>query len=215
MLSALAGFGAGCGKDADRALREVEALRERGDSASMERLAALCGDASPDVRAFALAALADGARERAAERIQRALADPDVTVRSTAIKLAGDLKLERTGEELGRMLVSDPSVGARRRAAVSLGAIGGGEAAARLAPGLADADPGVREATARALAGVDAGPAVPALLRTLQLDPEPRVRFEAVRALATVKSDEARAGIEGAASDGNELVRMEARSVVR
>jgi HEAT repeat protein len=215
MLSALAAFAAGCGNGADRTLREIDALRERRDSASLERLEALCGDPDPDVRAFALSTLADGSRERAAERVQGALVDPDPTVRSTAVKLSGDLALKRAGETLAKLLVSDPSVGLRRRAAVALGAIGGEEAAARLAPGLGDADPGVREESARSLGGVEAGPAVAALLRTLQLDPEPRVRVEALRALARLKTDEARAGIEGAANDANELVRMEARAALR
>lgn len=215
MLSVLAAFGAGCGGGEDRKLREVDALRGRPDAASIERLVALTGDGDPDVRAFALAALFSGARERAADPIARALGDPDVTVRETAVKLAGDLAMRRTGEALAKLLVSDPSVGVRRRAAEALGAIGGDEAAARLAPGLGDVDPVVREACARSLAGIDPGSAVAALLRTLQLDPEPRVRLEAVRALARVDSEPARAGIAAAADDTNELVRMEARAKAR
>jgi HEAT repeat protein len=211
MLSVLAGFAISCGSDGDRRLREVDSLRERRDAASVERLEQLAGDPSGEVRAFALSVLAEVTRDRAADRILSALEDEEVTVRATATKLAGDLAVRRSAGTLARLLVADRSIEVRRRAAASLGAVGGEGAAAALAPGLGDADPGVREACARSLARLqDPSPAAAALVRTLQLDPEPRVRLEAVRALKKVDAEEARAGVAAAAGDPNEFVRMEA-----
>lgn len=211
MLSVLAGFGLSCGSDGDRRLREIDALRERRDPASIERLERLCADPSPEIRAFSLSALAGATHEHAADRVVAAFEDDAIPVRTTAVRLAGELGLKSTTAALGRLLGSDRSVEIRRRAAASLGEIGGEDVLALLAPGLGDEDPGVREASARALAALpDPSAATAALERTLQLDPEPKVRLEAVRALKKVDSDAAREAIAAASSDPSEFVRQEA-----
>ena len=146
-----------------RALQALEAarpeLRERW-SGAVERL---LKDASADVRAAAVHALAAIRGERAAELMRRYLDDRDPRVATMAAAiLAGsprDEEVAAAEAALDRLAADtrDTAAEGRRQAAGVLGGIAGARFRARLVPLMFDPDPGVARAAIRS-AGQGGGP---------------------------------------------------------
>src|SRR3989304_1496538 len=83
-----------------------------------------------------------------------------------------------------------------------------------LSRALMDQDPSVRIQAARALGRVESDQVTPALAGVLTGDPDPRVRREAVRTLATLGTEQARWSLEAAASDPDTSVRRSVASAL-
>ncbi|MGH6903337.1 MAG: HEAT repeat domain-containing protein [Geminicoccaceae bacterium] len=136
-----------------------------------------------------------------------ALAKKDKGERLGAIRGLARQQDEAAIETLGTLLAQDPDATVRRIAATALGNIGGEAAAAALEPALADADVEVRIRAMRGLHVVDPEAAAAALGELALRDADPGLRRQAVHLLATLRSPEARATIELAASDPDDAVR--------
>jgi hypothetical protein len=113
------------------------------------------------------------------------------------------------------LLSSDPDPTIRRTAASALGSIGGPEAVAALTTALNDQEASVRVSALTALGRRREESAVPSLAQVAARDSEASVRRAAVWALSSLRSDEARRAIEGAASDPDSSVRRAAQGASR
>ena len=167
---------------------------EAGEGTAAE-LAGLFKDKDPLVRRDAIAALAglgpEGARAGVPSLLSLIPDEPDEVVRRTALEKAVGLvgPKDRPHAALLYPLLRDDDPAARLAAALTLGNIGGTEAAPAL-PALREAlrgkDDAARDSAAAALSnvGTAAAPAVPDLARALREDRSPLVRRNAALALA-------------------------------
>jgi HEAT repeat protein len=176
---------------ADAATREelLAALPPLPDRAAAERVAALLGDADPEVRATA------------AEALGRAL--PAAEVRDLLSRVLREDPARRPGAALalGRIpggacdlllpLLDDPSAETRRAAAEGISRCPQADARARVAAALGrETDPAAVRALAAALAATGGAEAVAPLAR-LALEGDAGARFAAVRALGRTGAAEA------------------------
>jgi hypothetical protein len=143
-------------------------------------------------------------------------------------ELAGKGKAERLGairalarqqdeaaiEVLSALLAHDPDPTVRRIAATALGNIGGEAVVPAFEAALADADVEVRIQVMRGLHVINGEAAAPALGELALRDADPGLRRQAVHLLASLRSDEARATIELAASDPDDTVRHAAEETL-
>lgn len=111
--------------------------------------------------------------------------------------------------DLAQVLAEDADPLVRAQAAALLGIVGGEEVATALSAAFADEEASVRLHAVRALGRVEGARALPALREVLARDPDPRVRRVAVRWVAALPGEEARAVLEAAASDRDASVRQE------
>jgi hypothetical protein len=130
------------------------------------------------------------------------------SLRAPAAADAGAAELEGT-------LAQHPNSLLRASAAAALGRAGGEGAKAALAAALDDEAPGVRKAAIGALGQLGGARGVSALSDVLLRDPDPLLRRQAARALATLQTGEARAALLKAGynvllGDPDPLVRREA-----
>lgn len=121
---------------------------------------------------------------------------------------------EAAASALAQILAQDSDPTVRAKAVAALGKFGGTEAAMALSMALMDQDSSVRIQAARALGRVEGDRATPALGGVLTGDPDPQVRREAVRTLATLGTDQARWSLESAALDADQSVRRAVASAL-
>jgi HEAT repeat protein len=127
-----------------------------------------------------------------------------------ALRILARQQDEAAIEVLGALAAHDPDATVRRIAATALGNIGGEAAAVALEAALVDPNVEVRIRAMRGL-HVIGGAAAAGPLGELALgDADPALRRQAVHLLATLRSDEARATIDLAASDPDDSVRQAA-----
>jgi hypothetical protein len=113
--------------------------------------------------------------------------------------------------ELVKSVLQDEEATVRARSTAALAAAGGAEAVAALRKALEDDAGVVRVHAVGALSRVERRAAIPVLSRVLAGDPDPQVRLAAARALSSMPTPDARAALEGAATDANADVRHEVR----
>jgi hypothetical protein len=117
-------------------------------------------------------------------------------------------------EVLGALAAQDPDATVRRIAATALGNIGGEAVMPALEAALADADVEVRIQAMRGLHAIDPEAAATRLGELALDDADPGLRRQAVHLLASLRSDEARATVELAASDPDDSVRQAAEEAL-
>jgi hypothetical protein len=127
--------------------------------------------------------------------------------RLTALRGLARLADAAALEVLGAVLLRDPDATVRRIAATALGNIGGEAVVPALEAALADPDVEVRIQAMRGLHAIDPEAAAASLGELALGDADPGLRRQAVHLLATLRSAEARATIELAASDPDDSVR--------
>jgi HEAT repeats len=117
-------------------------------------------------------------------------------------------------EALGALATHDPEGTVRRIAATALGNIGGEAVVGALEAALADAEVEVRIQAMRGLHAIDPEAAAEPLGELALGDADPGLRCQAVHLLATLRSEEARATVELAASDPDDTVREAAEEAL-
>jgi HEAT repeat protein len=133
-----------------------------------------------DVRTRAVELLARRPEPAAEGALIDALGDPDEGVRRAVLSAVGPIHSERLTRAVAALVKDSPSWPLRVRAAEALGRLGKGSPAAvldtLLSSARSDSFALVREASARAVAALDAGAAKPLLAELAKSDAEPRVR---------------------------------------
>lgn len=148
--------------------------------AAVPGLKRMLNSEDPDVRWWALRALAGIPEKAAADALVEGLTDPDEDVRVCAILGAGERRLESAVEPLLALMAASKAY-VRRHVGDALSKIG--EAAVPgLIEALTDSQPGVRAQAARALVPIESQQAIPALIQALD-DTEPAVEHFAWEAL--------------------------------
>jgi HEAT repeats/PBS lyase HEAT-like repeat len=142
------------------------------------------------------------------------LAAKDKGVRLAAICGLARQQDEAAIEVLSALLAHDPNATIRRIAATALGNIGGDAGAAALKAALLDQNVEVRIQAMRGLHAIDPEAATAPLGELALDDADPGLRRQAVHLLATLRSDEARATVELAASDPDDTVRQAAEEAL-
>lgn len=201
---------AGCQSGVDARIARAYSLARNPSEANKRRIEALLGDQDRDVRATALAVMGGIDKERARVMALGSLADPDGLVRAAAVGLCADGADAGTIRLLSTRATDDPVWQVRARALEAIAA---------------SDEPTVREAYARALSdpvrhvrrtalkdGTGRSGLLPVdLLSNLVVsDTDWENRVEAVIALGASKDPAAYAGLDAAAADPNEFVRMTA-----
>jgi HEAT repeat protein len=159
-----------------------------------------------------LAALTTALHGQAREAVDRRPADPAARGPEAGIKALQNLAGQKdpaAAADLTRFLTEAEDPLLRAQAAALLGILGGEESVAALSAALDDPAASVRVHAVRALGKLEGVKAVPVLRDILIRDPDARVRRGAVRWLAALPGDEARAAVEAAASDPDASVRRE------
>lgn len=148
---------------------------------------AVLEDPDPDVRQFAVEALATHGDDAVREAVEAAASDSNPWVRAEAVVTLDSLDREESLPVLEWLLEDDhPAV--RRNAMISLYKACGDEAVETLLDGLSDPDERVREWAAELLGGTDDDRAREELTRTAKNDENDFVRATAKRALGESSS---------------------------
>jgi len=201
---------AGCQSGVDRRIARAYSLARHPSDASKNRIEALLGDKDRDVRVTALVVMGGIDKDRAKTMASASLADPDGLVRAAAVDLCGEAADAETIRLLSARANDDPVWHVRARALKAIAA--SDEPAVRDAFVRALSDP-VRHVRRAALkAGIGRPGLLPVdLLSDLALsDTDWGNRVEAAIALGASKDPAAYAGLDAAATDPNEFVRMTA-----
>ena len=194
--------------DPEARAEAVQALSEAGSEEAMAGLAdALFNDPHPEVQDLALEAFGKADFDLLVKTL---LEHPDPLLRMAAGAALGELREERALPPLSQALVEDVDPEVRAVVAEAIGVLGEADGLGPLAAALTggplsivpDADEGVREAAAHALAELGlttaeafAG-AVRPLLQALAEDPSAAVRLAAVAGLSDLGNDSAADGLE-------------------
>ncbi|AUX10005.1 HEAT repeat protein [Halalkaliarchaeum desulfuricum] len=173
-------------QDGDRVERRRAAValaqRSKTEAAVEPLRTAVLQDPDPDVRQFAVEALATHGDESVRETVEAVASDSNPWVRAEAVVTLDSLDCDESLPVLERMLEDDhPAV--RRNAMISLFKARGEDALVTLVEGLSDPDERVREWAAELLGGIDDDRAREALTRTANDDESDFVRATAKRAL--------------------------------
>lgn len=178
--------------DTSAALRRIAAwgLSEYADgSVATEALSqALRRDSNAGVREMAAWALGHGDDDHptAVDALSAALrGDSDPKVRATAVWALGNLGDNSSIDALVPVL-NDRSPGIRMRAVWAIGQITPRQAPKALIDLLRDPDPDMREITAWALYEIEDTNAIPALDAALRAEPDKKLQFAYIRALAAM-----------------------------
>ncbi|MDR5674091.1 HEAT repeat domain-containing protein [Halalkaliarchaeum sp. AArc-GB] len=171
------------GDRVDRRRAAVALAQRPAVEAAVEPLrTAVLEDPDPDVRQFAVEALASQGDETVREAVEAAASDDNPWVRAEAVVTLDSLDREESLPVLEWLLEDDhPAV--RRNAMISLYKARGEEAVETLVAGLSDPDERVREWAAELLGGTDDDRAREELTRTADDDESDFVRVTAKRAL--------------------------------
>lgn len=202
----------------DEKRREAVINLSRLDSeAAVSALASALSDASPSVRALALAALGERADQTIVSQvIARLTSDKDAFVRKAAAYALGKFSgPQRTDALIAALRDKDQEV--RSAATVSLGHHPDASAMAALASALSDKSDFVRAHAARAL-GINGGgarQAVPALIRILRSDPDNEVKRQAATALGLIGDRSALPALEHVIHDRDSYLAQAARESIR
>jgi hypothetical protein len=113
------------------------------------------------------------------------------------------------------LLAGDPDPAIRRSAAEALAGVRGPEAVSALKASLSDQDPTVRGRSLLSLGQMRDEGSVGMVVQAATRDPDASVRRSAVWALSTLNSEEARRGLEAAASDADPLVQSAATGALK
>ena len=113
------------------------------------------------------------------------------------------------------LLAGDPDPTIRRSAAEALAGVRGPEAVNALRGSLGDQDPTVRGRSLLSLGQMREEGSVGMVVQAATRDPDASVRRSAVWALSTLNSEEARRGLEAAASDADPLVQSAATGALK
>lgn len=158
------------------------AQRPAAEGAVNSLRTAVLEDPDPDVRQFAVEALATHGDDAVREAVEAAASDSNPWVRAEAVVTLDSLDREESLPVLEWLLEDDhPAV--RRNAMISLYKARGDEAVETLVAGLSDPDERVREWAAELLGGTNDDRAREALTRTADEDESDFVRATAKRAL--------------------------------
>lgn len=185
-------------------------------NAAVPQLTMLLHDPDADIRRTAAQALGKIGNSRAVGALIEGVSDQDPSVRESAAWALG--RLSDADEAVRNLagaplvgLLEDPSVAVIHAAAAALGQVGAAEPVVmRLVDQLRHRDPETRRGAARALGGLEAVAAGPALLKALD-DDEAGVRQEALAALGELGDRRAvGAFVERLLHDPNPGVRAEA-----
>ena len=178
--------------DSDAALRRIAAwgLSEYADgSVATEALSqALRRDSNAGVREMAAWALGQGDSDSptAIDALSAAIrGDSDSRVRGTAVWAIGQIGDNSSIDALIAAL-HDRTPGIRMRAVWAIGQIDPRQAPKALVDLLRDPDPDIREITAWALYEIEDTGSIPALDAALRAEPDKKLQFAYIRALATM-----------------------------
>lgn len=130
--------------------------------------------------------------------------------RASGLQAIRELARRRDAGALAQVVTQDADPQVRTQAALALSALGGAQAALALAAALGDQVTSVRIQAIHGLRKVEGVRAVPVLREVLMSDPDSTVRRTAVRALAQLPAQEARAALEPALGDPDASLRLEA-----
>jgi HEAT repeat protein len=201
----------GCGDDRTRTIDGIYELQADPTPENKERLRQALNNPDHDIRATALHVLLNLGVEDGSALGIRFLGDEHAFVRMTAAILLGSAEDESAVDPLGDRLRNDEDWRVRERAAESLAALGGEQAAIYLREGFVDPLKEVRRASIMGVATIAPADAMEGLILLLEEDPEWEVRVQAARALASLGSPEAVPALEQAVyEDNNEFVQAAA-----
>ena len=200
-------------EDPELALPVAGALARLGDRGAFEPLLGLVGHRDVAVRQSAIGALNSIGHPDMAQRIAPLLDDPSPLVRESAVKIAGYFGYRDCVDSI-LARCTDPIEAVRRAAIDHLPFFDDPRVLSALSDTLDRDTPPVRAAAAAALARVDKEPAI-ALLRRAVTDPDPWVRYFALRAIGTVGDPGLAPAVEASiANDPAEQVRVAAIDVL-
>ena len=197
----------GCGSDPRERVSEIYELKLDPTPANVEAIRGYLEDHDMQVRVTAMYQLVELGVPDAERLALEALDDPEGFVRMMAAQQLRSFSGPEVVTRLADRVIQDEDSRVRRRAAESLGEIGGGIAIQVLGDCLTDPIAEVREVCVEGLARLDPAAEVPTLVRLLSDDPEWEVRVQAARALGLSGDRSATLALEAATEDVHEYVR--------
>jgi HEAT repeat protein len=210
LLSAIM-LAVGCGDNRGGSIDGIYALQADPTPENRARIRQALENPDHDIRATALHVLLNLGVEDGSELGIRFLGDEHPFVRMTAAILLGSVGDATAVDPLGDRLRNDEDWRVRQRAAESLAALGGEQAAIYLREGFVDPLMEVRRASIMGVATIAPADSMDGLILLLREDPEWEVRVQAARALGSLGLPEAGPALEEAVyEDSNQFVQAAA-----
>lgn len=205
----------GCESGVDGRIARAYSLSRHPSEANKKRIEALLGDKDRDVRATALVVMGSVDKDRARGMALGALTDPDGLVRAAAVELCADEAGPETIQVLTRLATDDPEWHVRARSLAAIAPFDEPGVLIAFAQALSDPARQVRRAALKAGNGRSRLLPVELVSNVLLSDDDWENRVEAALALGTSKEPAAYVGLDAAAADPNEFVRMSAAQARR